>query len=314
MQYSLIKNDFTLVRNEISELKECQTKYVLIVTTIPSIILGISFFSTELILAALIPLLIVLPIWCIFNDKSKSISRLQAFYRILETHHTDCTFITNYMGFENANNEYREKPRDEKKAEKVLAGFKIWNSLDFVIKLKFFLNIISLNKSSRYQTIVFSIFFYSSFFILGLSYYLFTKYSFQEGNTFNYMFLLIILFLIAIIAIACYELLFSLYYGGLSRDDTYNKIKDGWDSQQRKKFVGITAVITIILSLIAIYYFYFSVFDSVVIKKFVAELIIIDIVTILVLVVARYNLKISHGVIDGIYQNNAYKVIWEEIM
>lgn len=134
MQYSLIKNDFTLVRNEISELKECQTKYVLIVTTIPSIILGISFFSTELILAALIPLLIVLPIWCIFNDKSKSISRLQAFYRILETHHTDCTFITNYMGFENANNKYREKPRDEKKAKKVLAGFDIWNSLGFVEK------------------------------------------------------------------------------------------------------------------------------------------------------------------------------------
>lgn len=128
------------------------------------------------------------------------------------------------------------------------------------------------------------------------------------------MFLLIILFLIAIIAIACYELLFSLSYRGLSLDDKYDKIKDGWDSQQRKIFVWITAVITIILSIIAIYYFYFSVFDSVVIKKFVAELIIIDIVTILVLVVARYNLKISHGVIDGIYQNDAYKVIWEELM
>lgn len=120
----IVKNELNLVRTDLRELKRCQLQYFTLSITGAGAILGIVaplqgriFQNLETNLAALAllaPLLILLPCWLIFFDKANTITRLVGYQRTLEDFLVDSafkngTYITHYIGLENALSIMREK-------------------------------------------------------------------------------------------------------------------------------------------------------------------------------------------------------------
>jgi len=77
-----------LLREELNNLKECQVRYFTFSLTATGIVLGIiakfgsTYFPNTLFL---LPLTFLIPSWWVFFDKAKTITRIVAYYRLLET-------------------------------------------------------------------------------------------------------------------------------------------------------------------------------------------------------------------------------------
>jgi hypothetical protein len=86
-RFDFRQNLFHDLRNELGHLKTCQTTVFLIGITGSGIFLGLvglKGFETYLSVLLLMPLVILLPLWIIFYDKARTISRIVGFLRVQE--------------------------------------------------------------------------------------------------------------------------------------------------------------------------------------------------------------------------------------
>lgn len=153
--------ELKLLRQELNNLKECQLKYFTFSLTATGIILGlIAKFDQLPGILFLLPLTILIPSWTVFFDKAKTITRIVAYYRILETIiFNDISFVHTLMeegkkfrfvGWENSLMYFR----DWQKNEAVWEGHE-----ECTIKLKFHEKIVSFFKiamGSYWRLIYFS--------------------------------------------------------------------------------------------------------------------------------------------------------------
>lgn len=101
------KNDFyykelEILRNELDNLKRCQLQYFTLSITSTGIILTIvAKFSDFSSILFLLPLTILIPTWFVFFDKAKTITRIVAYYRLLESSLLNNIFL-NLPGWENS--------------------------------------------------------------------------------------------------------------------------------------------------------------------------------------------------------------------
>lgn len=306
-KYYLIENDLKAVRNEISDLKKCQTNYAIIVTTFPGLLLGINFiicmdninpFDLPFI-KILIPLFIILPVWCIFFDKSKSITRMQAYYMVLETLISHPELICQYTGFESANAQYRKLDRIFKKKFKNRRGFMLWSQQNLLKKVEFIFKAIIFRESSRYQNILFIVFLTMSFSIILASLCLFLFFIMNYPNYLGYISFL--QFIISIIWIEIYGVIES---SGYKMTSPY----------LQKSKIGIFIIPALAITKIIPYSLFWI---SGLADQFLLEIsycFVIDTFLLMFLIIFRYNTKIFFGLTYGIYTNYAYKSLWESII
>lgn len=100
--------ELELLRKELRDLKDCQLKYFTLSITTTGLILGvIARFGPDttvpdiFYLLPLVPLAIVLPSWFVFFDKAKTITRIVAYYRLLESLIIG-NISFNFIGWENS--------------------------------------------------------------------------------------------------------------------------------------------------------------------------------------------------------------------
>lgn len=306
-KYHLVENDLNAVRNEISELKKCQTNYAIIITTAPGLLLGINFiicmddlnpFDLPFI-KVLIPLLIILPIWCIFFDKSKSITRMQAYYMILEKLINHPELISHYTGFESANAEYRNLDRSFKKKFKNRRGFQLWSQQNIFQKIEFIFKAIIFRESSRYINILFIVFLAMSFSIILASSYLFLFFIQNYSN--NLGFFSILQFIISIIIIFIYGMM----------ESTGNEMTS--PNSQKSRIHTFTIPALVLIKIMPYSLFFIGGLSN----QYLLEIsccIVIDTFLLMFLIIFRYNTKIFYGLTYGIYTNYAYKSLWEFII
>ncbi|MGH9844670.1 MAG: hypothetical protein ACREEM_38615 [Blastocatellia bacterium] len=104
----VIKNEHTLLRAELRELKKCQLQYFLASVAGTGAIVGLIQEPTvgkELFFLA--PLVIILPCWCTFFDKATTITRLAGYIAFLENQLSSPT--PKYIGYETSLREFRRK-------------------------------------------------------------------------------------------------------------------------------------------------------------------------------------------------------------
>jgi hypothetical protein len=84
-----IRNELSVVRTELQELKKCQLAYILASVSAASAVFG---FSNKVVennlfhcMMFLVPLLVILPCWMTFFDKANSITRMAGYCGVLES-------------------------------------------------------------------------------------------------------------------------------------------------------------------------------------------------------------------------------------
>jgi hypothetical protein len=108
-----IDADWVALRKELEFLKGCQVRYFVLSVTATGAVLGfaqrLSVTPTDHVLY-LAPLLVTLPCWWIFFDKSTTISRIVGYVRVLEDiRRTGKTESHQYIGWENALELFRSR-------------------------------------------------------------------------------------------------------------------------------------------------------------------------------------------------------------
>lgn len=85
-QLKIYSQERKLLRMELNNLKDCQLKYFTFSLTATGIIFGliVKFGDFQSILF-LLPLTVLIPSWLVFFDKTKTITRIVAYYMLLET-------------------------------------------------------------------------------------------------------------------------------------------------------------------------------------------------------------------------------------
>lgn len=146
------EHDF--LRGELAHLKDCQVKFLTFSVTATAVILGIigrsnlilptgsKFLSGEM---WIIPLAVLLPAWWIFFDKATTITRIVGYFRLLEKILLGKVDDYNFLGWENALEEFRKQYTKEK-----------------FINLKELFKILSFRTTHRYWVICYYIFFFLS--------------------------------------------------------------------------------------------------------------------------------------------------------
>lgn len=100
------------LRDELYNLKNCQITFLTSSITSTGVILGIatSLIKTSFLgIVFLLPLLVLLPSWWVFFDKATTITRIVGYYRILEKLSLGHYTAKNFMGWENALGEFRNR-------------------------------------------------------------------------------------------------------------------------------------------------------------------------------------------------------------
>lgn len=150
----LAEKEYDFLRGELAHLKDCQVKFLTFSVTATAIILGmigrsnlifptgLKFLSGEM---WLIPLAVLLPAWWIFFDKATTITRIVGYIRFLEKIILGKADACNFLGWENALEEFRKQYTREK-----------------FINLKELLMILSFLTTHRYWVITYYIFFFLS--------------------------------------------------------------------------------------------------------------------------------------------------------
>jgi hypothetical protein len=153
----LIEKEIEILKDEMRALKECQTRYFCLAVTSTGAIFayllsGINVFlcndiqynavlntDTRIDPVFLTPLLIILPLCCIFFDKAQTVYRLVGYYQILECFSLGKCEPNKFVGWENSLNLLRECGRyREKRIKRYLADIYLWENLRYFCKFKYF--------------------------------------------------------------------------------------------------------------------------------------------------------------------------------
>lgn len=105
------------LREELHNLKNCQITFLTSSITATGLILGIatSLIQTPFLgIVFLFPLIVLLPSWWVFFDKATTITRIVGYYRILEKLILERYDAKNFMGWENALGEFRNRQQSGK--------------------------------------------------------------------------------------------------------------------------------------------------------------------------------------------------------
>lgn len=154
----LLEKEIEILKEEMRALKECQTKYFCLAVTSTGAIFayllsGVNVFfcndsqyngtlNSEIIISPvfLTPLLIILPLCCIFFDKAQTVSRLVGYYQILECFSLGKYDKNKFIGWENSLSLLRKYGRfREKMIKRYLAEIYLWEDLRFLCKAVYFL-------------------------------------------------------------------------------------------------------------------------------------------------------------------------------
>lgn len=169
LKYDLMKEELKLLREEMRELKECQTKYVSLAVTasgaifaylIPNLVETLNFnvnssSSAEMPIyhinpIFLVPLIIIFPISCIFFNKATTLYRIVGYYQVLESFHIQ-PYSRYFIGWENSMRLFRnqEKSREYQIKKELIqkGGKKIerWEKLTLKNKSNYFLTVFGIN-------------------------------------------------------------------------------------------------------------------------------------------------------------------------
>jgi len=169
-----------MLREELHDLKNCQVTFLTFSITATALLLGLieKLSPTDSqALFYLIPLIILLPSWCIFFEKATTISRIVGYNRVLERLIlNDKLSVENFAGWENTLAEVRNRGNDyEIKTKRKVVN--LWGELGVKNQLSFISKIFGIRPSyHRYWALIYNIFCWLSglclawSLILGLDY------------------------------------------------------------------------------------------------------------------------------------------------
>jgi hypothetical protein len=114
-----INREYKMLREELKDLKTCQMQFLTYAVTATGLLFGIINWSSSdsslpenvtflNITAYLIPLIVILPAWMIFFDKTKSTNRIMGYLRVLERFGQQNVESAKYIGWENAVDKARD--------------------------------------------------------------------------------------------------------------------------------------------------------------------------------------------------------------
>jgi len=169
-----------MLREELHDLKNCQVTFLTFSITATALLLSLieKLSPTDSqALFSLIPLVILLPSWCIFFEKATTITRIVGYSRILEM----LIFnkkkpVMNFAGWETTLAEARNRGDDYEVITKREVA-KLWGDLGIKNQLRFISKIFGIRPSyHRYWVLIYDIFCWLSWLclvwslILGLGY------------------------------------------------------------------------------------------------------------------------------------------------
>src|SRR3989304_5540960 len=163
-----VRNEQTLLRSELQELKKCQLQYFITSVGGSGLILGFQSFIPNggclKVLSIMSPLVIIIPCWWTFFDKATTITRLTGYMRVMERQLSKDVF--NSIGYERGLSFFR-------KQEELDAGTQNRKKCTF--------KILTLRTRHRYWTINYYTFFVLSFYFLVLPFATTINRNSQEG-------------------------------------------------------------------------------------------------------------------------------------
>ena len=166
------QNLFGNLRNELGHLKTCQTSLFLVGVTGSGVLLGLisAINNPDYIpYLLLVPLIILLPLWIIFYDKARTISRIVGFLRVQEVLAKENSQI-GLIGWESAMRKYwtvRDNFDDMKYDEIFKCARRLQRNRDEKKNYKIRESILN----STYWTIVYVLFLLFNLICLGMSFY-----------------------------------------------------------------------------------------------------------------------------------------------
>lgn len=167
----LMTEELKSLRDEMTTLKECQTKYISLAVTasgaifaylIPNLVevlqssVNPKSSSVEIINKYhvnpmfLVPLVIIFPISCIFFSKAVTLFRIVGYYQLLEESHLNPNSLMHFIGWENSMklfraNEGKSEYFIKKELNKTgIISIKTWDDLPVIGKLVYFSSIFGL--------------------------------------------------------------------------------------------------------------------------------------------------------------------------
>ncbi|MFA6000499.1 MAG: HEAT repeat domain-containing protein [Thermoleophilia bacterium] len=168
----LVFVEYNALRQELRDLKKCQVTFLTFSVTATGVLLGLGSkygTLTDLISPGIIylfPLTIIIPFWWIFFDKSITIIRLVGYFRLLENAVTKPWAVRNFLGWENAIAEFREKQKRHELSFQLIdtSGHAAIREAHRLKRLR------EVFKSNSYTLMTFSTFFGLALLCLALSY------------------------------------------------------------------------------------------------------------------------------------------------
>lgn len=153
-----MREELILLRDELKALKECQTRYIGLAITSVGVIFAYlaeslgdvtKYFTTQtdpiINPAYLTPLVIILPISCIFFNKATTVTRIIGYYQILEDFNLERN-DGKFIGWENSLRKLREYGREREKIIKQDFGrIVLWEKLSRIKKIEYFFRIFGFN-------------------------------------------------------------------------------------------------------------------------------------------------------------------------
>jgi hypothetical protein len=131
-----IRNEQSLMRKELQDLKRCQLQYFILTLAGTGVIFGLgdSFPRSDLIESViyLSPIIIIIPCWFIFFDKATTITRLVGYMRYLENVLGSEEYV--YIGYENALSKFRKEEKNNSPEDSIkLRDWKKWGKFISVL-------------------------------------------------------------------------------------------------------------------------------------------------------------------------------------
>lgn len=226
---SFLIKEYETLQGIIHELKDCQTKYIAISVSFVAAIFGLiatvnAFGGNEFLIVNnstngfypmyivqntifnplyLAPLIILIPVWGIFFDKSRTITRIVGYLVVLENFIKDPLIRENHKGWENSLEEFRENKDFETCVKLDVVKDTVWNSIGPCKQILFFFEVIFVKTGhyQRYWSWIYATYFWLSIssiamflFFNKLNYYRFIEQIYNQ----TYFFIMIFCFVVLI--------------------------------------------------------------------------------------------------------------------
>lgn len=280
-----------ILKDDLFHLKDCQIKFIAFAVTSTGLLLSFIAKEDPSSIFYLIPLIILLPAWCVFSDKAVTLTRILGYYTILEGLLVDRYTVSRFLGWERALGEFRTN-YEKKYRPLIEASFEPWNKLSLLDRSRFFLQVILIRRKAKpnYWHLVYSIFFWLSCICILLSLWSLLKSS-EHWKVYLEAYIASILLVICFIYIIL----------GVYR---------------------ILLVISLILLIIFIhtYLFNYSVLDYLFqtvnsnYSQINWSLALIAVISIITIYICRENIVTLHELERGIYSCKANNLIWKNIL